>query len=61
MRDSPIKRLVYATFFSLMAGATVACYNPVEHLKADLHADTQGVGQSLHLALHELKRTAPGV
>ncbi|SFJ55794.1 hypothetical protein SAMN03159338_1765 [Sphingomonas sp. NFR04] len=56
MRESPIKRLVYATFFSLLAGVLVAAYNPVEHVKADLRADTSGVRTSLHLAVHDLLR-----
>lgn len=54
MRESPIKRLVYAALFSLLAGVLVAAYNPVEHVKADLHADTSGVKTSLHLAVHDL-------
>nr|WP_315381476.1 hypothetical protein [uncultured Sphingomonas sp.] len=56
MRESPIKRLVYATFFSLLAGVLVAAYNPVDHVKADLRADTSGVRTSLHLAVHDLLR-----
>ncbi|WP_010544951.1 hypothetical protein [Sphingomonas elodea] len=54
MRESPIKRLVYAAFFSLLAGVLVAAYNPVDHVKADLRADTSGVRTSLHLAVHDL-------
>ncbi|UYY78166.1 hypothetical protein [Sphingomonas sp. R1] len=54
MRESPIKRVVYAAFFSLLAGVLVAAYNPVEHVKADLRADTSGVRTSLHLAVHDL-------
>ncbi|MET3723145.1 hypothetical protein [Sphingomonas trueperi] len=56
MRESPIKRLVYAAVFSLLAGVLVAAYNPVEHVKADLRADTTGVRASLHLAAHDLLR-----
>ncbi len=56
MRESPIKRLVYAAFFSLLAGVLVAAYNPVDHVKADLRADTSGVRTSLHLAVHDLLR-----
>lgn len=54
MRESPIKRLVYATFFSLLAGVLVAAYNPVEHVKADLRADASGVPASLHLAVRDM-------
>lgn len=54
MRESPIKRLVYAAFFSLLAGVLVAAYNPVDHVKADIRADTSGVKTSLHLAVHDL-------
>ncbi|WP_169804434.1 MULTISPECIES: hypothetical protein [Sphingomonas] len=56
MRESPIKRVVYAAFFSLLAGVLVAAYNPVEHVKADLRADTSGVKAGLHLAVHDLLR-----
>ena len=56
MRESPIKRLVYAAIFSLLAGVLVAAYNPVDHVKADLRADTTGVRASLHLAAHDLLR-----
>jgi hypothetical protein len=57
MRESPTKRLIYSTFFALLAGFLVACYNPVDHLKADLHADTQGLKHGIHLALSDLKRS----
>lgn len=56
MRESPIKRLAYAAFFSLLAGVLVAAYNPVDHVKADLRADASGVQTSLHLAAHDLLR-----
>ncbi|WP_198162061.1 hypothetical protein [Sphingomonas sp. TDK1] len=56
MRESPVKRLVYAVFFSLLAGMLVAAYNPVEHVKADLRADTSGVQAGLHLAVRDLLR-----
>ncbi|WP_165831150.1 hypothetical protein [Sphingomonas pokkalii] len=56
MRESPLKRLFYATFFALLAGGLVACYNPVEHVKADLRADSSGVESGLHLAVHDLLR-----
>jgi hypothetical protein len=56
MRESPFKRLVYAIFFSLLAGTLVAAYNPVDHVKADLRADASGVPASLHLAVHKILR-----
>lgn len=54
MRESPIKRLVYAAFFSLLAGVLVAAYNPVDHVKADLRADASGVPASMHLVIDDL-------
>lgn len=56
MRESPVKRLIYATIFAASAGGLVAVYNPVDHLKADIRADTSGVGSSLHLAMTDLQR-----
>lgn len=56
MRESPFKRLVYAMFFSLLAGTLVAAYNPVDHVKADLRADASGVPASLHFAVHKILR-----
>lgn len=54
MRESPIKRVAYAAFFSLLAGVLVAAYNPVEHVKADLRADSSGIRAGLHLAVHDI-------
>ncbi|WP_167693183.1 hypothetical protein [Sphingomonas azotifigens] len=54
MRESPIKRLVYAAFFSLLAGVLVAAYNPVDHVKADLRADASGVPASMHRVIDDL-------
>jgi hypothetical protein len=54
MRGSTARRLVFATIFSLLAGAIVAISNPVDHVKADLRADTHGLKHSLHVAARDL-------
>ena len=44
MRDSATRRLGFATVLALAAGLFVYCYNPFDHVRADLRADTNGVG-----------------
>jgi hypothetical protein len=55
MRESSGRRLVFATLFALAAGALVHFYNPVDHVRADLRADTGGVKISLEIAAHALE------
>jgi hypothetical protein len=50
MRDSAGRRLGFALLFALAAGALVHFYNPVDHVRADLRADTGGVKLSLEIA-----------
>lgn len=55
MRDSAVKRrLAFALLFAALAGLIVAFWNPVDHVKADLRADTHGLKHSLKLAAHDL-------
>jgi hypothetical protein len=50
MRESAGRRFVFAAFFALAAGVLVAVWNPVDHVKADLRADTRGISLSLEVA-----------
>jgi hypothetical protein len=50
MRDSAGRRLVFATLFALAAGVLVHFYNPVDHVRADLRADSTGIKLSLEIA-----------
>lgn len=54
MRDSAGQRLAYALLFAVLAGLAVAFWNPVDHVKADLRADTHGLRHSLRVAAHDL-------
>jgi hypothetical protein len=54
MRGPSKQRLFYAALFALLAGALAAWANPVDHVKADLRADTHGLKHSLSLAAHDL-------
>lgn len=59
MRESAGRRLAYAIFFALLAGLIVATYNPVQHLKADLHADASGLKLGLEVAANSVERIWP--
>jgi hypothetical protein len=50
MRDSAGRRLAFATLFALAAGVLVHFYNPVDHVRADLRADSTGIKLSLEIA-----------
>ena len=52
MRESAGRRLAFAVLFAVLAGLMVAFWNPIEHLKADLRADSQGFKFSIELATH---------
>lgn len=54
MRGPTRQRLLFATLFALLAGLIVAWSNPVDHVEADLRADTHGLKHSLSLAAHDL-------
>ena len=55
MRESAGRRFVFASLFALAAGALVAVWNPVDHVKADLHADTQSIRFSLQVAAQAIE------
>ena len=50
MRNSAARRYAFALFFAVLAGLLVHFYNPIDHLKADLRADAQGLRITLELA-----------
>lgn len=56
MRESAGRRLVLAMLFALAAGVLVHFYNPVDHVRADLHADGSGVKLSLEIAANAIER-----
>lgn len=56
MRESAAQRLVFAFLFALAAGALVYFYNPLDHLRADLRADSSGVKLSLEIAAHAVEK-----
>ena len=47
MREPGGKRLVYASLFALAAAAALSFGNPMDRIKANLHADAQGFVLSL--------------
>lgn len=49
MRDSAGRRLAFALLFALAAGTLVYFYNPVDHIRADLRADSGGVRLSFEI------------
>jgi len=55
MRESAGRRLVFAMLFAFAAGALVHFYNPVDHMRADLRADTGGVKFSFEIAAHAIE------
>lgn len=61
MRESAGKRLAIATLFALLAGVAVALWNPMDHVKADLRADTQGLSISLEIAAHAIEKACARV
>ncbi|NIJ18359.1 hypothetical protein FHS95_000028 [Sphingomonas naasensis] len=56
MRESAGRRLIFAILFALVAGVLVHFYNPVDHFRADLRADTNGVKLSLEIAAHAVEK-----
>lgn len=56
MRESAGRRLVFAMFLALSAGVLVHFYNPMDHVRADLRADTGGVKFSLEIAAHAVEK-----
>jgi hypothetical protein len=58
MRESAGRRLLFAMLLALAAGVLVHFYNPVDHIRADLHADAHGVKLSLEIAAHALEERA---
>jgi hypothetical protein len=55
MRESAGRRLVFAMLFAFAAGLLVHFYNPVDHVRADLRADTGGVKFSLEIAANAIE------
>ena len=49
-RESAGRRFLIATLFALAAGALVADWTPIDHLKADLRAAAHGIRLSLEVA-----------
>lgn len=56
MRESSGRRLVLAALFALAAGVLVHFYNPVDHIRADLHADAGGLKLSFEIAARAIER-----
>ena len=56
MRESAGRRLVFAMLLALSAGVLVHFYNPMDHVRADLRADTTGVKFSLEIAAHAVEK-----
>lgn len=56
MRESAGRRLFFAMLMALGAGVLVYFYNPVDHVRADLHADTSGVKISLEIAARAVEK-----
>ncbi|AQR73061.1 hypothetical protein BXU08_04675 [Sphingomonas sp. LM7] len=55
MRESAGHRFVFAILFALAAGVLVYFYNPVQHFRADLHADAGGLKVTLEISAHALE------
>ena len=56
VRESAAKRYAYAAIFAILAGLLVALGNPMDHVKADLRADTEGVRFSLEVAAQAIEK-----
>jgi hypothetical protein len=56
MRESAGRRLVFAILLALAAGVLVHFYNPVDHIRADLHADATGFKFSLEIAAQAIEK-----
>lgn len=56
MRESAGRRFFFAILFALAAGALVALWNPIDHVKADLHADAKGIRLSLEVAADAIEQ-----
>lgn len=50
------RRLFTATVFALLAGAIVAVYNPVDHVKADLRGDAHGVKPAIEAVARTIEK-----
>ena len=61
MRESAGRRLVVAMLFAFAAGALVHFYNPMDHFRADLRADTGGVKISLEIAARAVEKVCERV
>jgi hypothetical protein len=58
VRESTGRRWAFAFFFALAGGALVALGNPMDHVKADLRADAQGLKLSLEIAADAIESCA---
>ncbi len=58
MHESNAKRFASAAFFAMLAGVTVAFWNPMDSVKADLRSDSRGVTFGLHLAADAVRDCA---
>jgi hypothetical protein len=56
MRESAERRLFFAMLMALGAGVLVYFYNPVDHVRADLRADTSGVKISFEIAARAVEK-----
>jgi hypothetical protein len=56
MRESAGRRLFFAMLMALGAGVLVHFYNPVDHVRADLRADTGGVRFSVEIAARAIEK-----
>ncbi|MDT8757930.1 hypothetical protein MZO42_04405 [Sphingomonas psychrotolerans] len=56
MRESAGRRLVFAILFALAAGVLVHFYNPMDHIRADLRADSGGFKLSLEIAANAIEK-----
>ncbi|KRC82097.1 hypothetical protein [Sphingomonas sp. Root241] len=61
MRESAGRRLFFAMLMALGAGVLVYFYNPVDHVRADLRADTGGVKISLEIAARAVEKVCERV